>query len=285
MTGVGGLLRAGRRARAAASAVRAAASGHAGVPGGMVLGYHDVLPDGEPLLPYAVSVRRLRQHLAVIARLGMQVVPLRELSRALVAGEDVSGRVALAFDDALLGVHRLAMPALAERGWRATLHPVVDRMGVNPPWWPGSQRTMTWAELAEAVEAGLELGGHGTTHACLPCLDDAALAEELRAPRERLEDLAGRPVVQLAYPFGHYDPRVRDAVRAAGYSTAYTFMNGRVTSDADAWQLPRLTMHQGIEPLRLAHQLCRRADDWPVNDLPEFHAHDQPPDGSLSPAP
>lgn len=279
-----GLVRVGRQARAGVSAVGAALVRRPVVPGAVVLAYHDVLPDGEPLMTYAVSVRRLRQHLAVVARLGLRVVPLRELAGALAAGEDVTGQVAVVFDDALLGVHRLAMPALAERGWPATLHPVVDRMGVDPPWWPGSQRTMTWDELAEAVQLGLELGGHGTTHACLPCLDDRELATELRAPRERLAEVGGRPVDELAYPFGHYDPRVRDAAREAGYRTAYTFLNGRVTPDADRWRLPRFTMHQGIDPFRLAHQLSRRARDWPANDPERVHPHDQSGDGPRSPA-
>lgn len=278
------LLRVGRQARAGAAAAAAALVQRPAAPGAVVLAYHDVLPDGEPLMTYAVSIRRLQQQLAAVARLGLRVVPLRELARMLTAGEDVAGRVAVVFDDALLGVHRLAMPALAERGWPATLHPVVDRMGTEPPWWPGSQRTMTWDELTEAVQLGLDLGGHGTTHACLPCLDDRQLAAELRRPRERLAELGGRPVDELAYPFGHYDPRVREAAREAGYRTAYTFLNGRVTSDADRWRLPRLTMHQGIGPLRLAHQLSRRALDWPANDLERVHPHGQPERGPRSPA-
>lgn len=269
----GRLGRLGRQARAGVAAMGAAVAGRPAVPGAVVLAYHDVLLDGAPLMTYAVGISRLRQQLAVVARLGMQVVTLRELGRGLTAGEDVTGQVAVVFDDALLGVHRLAMPELAERGWPATLHPVLDRMGVDPPWWPGSQRTMTWDELNEAVQQGLELGGHGATHACLPCLDDGALIEELRRPRERMEDLVGRAVDELAYPFGHYDPRVRDAARSAGYRTAYTFLNGRVTTDADRWQLPRITMHQGIGPLRLAHQLSRCALDWPRNDMEEVHPH------------
>lgn len=268
-----GIPRLVRHGRAAIGAVSAAVVGRPVPAGAVVLAYHDVVADGAPLMTYAVTRRRFRQQLAVVARLGLQVVALRELARRLTAGDDVTGQVAIAFDDALVGVHRLALPELAERAWPATLHPVLDRMGVDPPWWPGSQRTMTWDELAEAVAQGVGLGGHGSTHACLPCLGDGALDEELRRPRERWEDLVGRPVDELAYPFGHYDARVREATREAGYRTAYTFLNGRVTSDADRWRLPRITMHEEIDPLRLAHQLSRRAQDWPPNGMPQVHPH------------
>ena len=265
--------RLARQVRPGLSAVAAAARRRSQVPGAVVLAYHDVLAAGGPLQQYAVSVRRLRQQLDVVSRLGLQPVTLRELSARLLARQDVSGLVAVVFDDALVGVHHLALPELAERGWPSTLHPVVDRLGAEPPWWPGSQRTMTWAELAEAAGAGVDLGGHGTTHACLPCLSDGPLGEELRRPRERLAELTGRAVDELAYPFGHHDARVRDAVREAGYRTAYTFLNGRVVPDLDAWRLPRITMHDGIGPLRLAHQLSRRAADWPRSDLDEVHEH------------
>lgn len=217
MSGIAG------KAHAAGAAVVGLARGRSAVPGAVVLAYHDVLPDGAPAFPYTVHLSRLRAHLGVVARLGPEVVSLRDLAAAVRTGRDVTGRVALVFDDALIGVHHLALPELAARGWPATLHAVVDRLGVEPPWWPGSQRTMTHAELA--------------------------------------------------YPFGHHDPRVRDAVRAAGYATGWTFLNGRVVPDLDPWVLPRLTMHQGLTPGRLAWQLSRRAGDWPDSTMPVVHPH------------
>lgn len=262
------------KGRAAVHGAADVLRGRSTVPGAAVLAFHDVLPDDAPGFDYAVSARRFRQQLQVLARLDLQVVPLRALAQALRAGEDVTGRVSLVFDDALVGVHHLALPELASRGWSATLHPVVRRLGVEPPWWPGSRRTMTRAELQEAVAVGVDVGAHGTTHACLPCLGDAALHEELHASKAHLEDLVGRPVDEVAYPYGHHDPRVRDAARAAGYSTGWTFLNGRVVPDLDPWLLPRLTVHQGLSPARLAWQLARRVGDWPDSRLQVVHPHD-----------
>lgn len=257
--------------RASAVAVAALARRRANTAGAVVLAYHDVLPDDAPSFSYAVSVKRLRQHFDVVQRMGCKPVSLRDLSARLRAGQDVTGLVAIVFDDAIVGVHQRALPELAQRGWAATLHPVVDRLGLEPPWWPGSRRTMTWRELEEVVMAGIELGGHGTTHACLPCLDDLHLAAELEGSRDRLSQLVGREVDELAYPYGHHDARVRDAARAAGYRTGWTFLNGRVVPDTDPWRLPRLTMHQGLFPAKLAQQLSRRLKDWPSASAPAVH--------------
>lgn len=262
-----------RHGISAATGAASLATGRSRQPGAVVLAYHDVVEDAADAPHYAVSVHRLRAQLDLIARLGLRVVPLRELSDAQRRGEDLSGRVAIVFDDALVGVHHLALPELAARAWSATLHPVVDRLGVTPAWWPGSQRTMTWPELQEAAAGGIELGAHGTTHACLPCLSDPTLINELRDPRARLEDLAGRAVDELAYPFGHVDERVRDQARAAGYTTAYVFLNGRVLAGQDPFGLPRLTMHEGLSPLRLLHQLGRRAQWWPPVPTDAVHPH------------
>lgn len=121
-----------------------------------------------------MSRSRLRQQLDVVARLGLTVVTLPELSYRHRTGQPLDGLVSIVFDDALVGVHHLGLGELAARGWPATLLPVVQRLGAEPAWWPGSQRTMTRAELVESVAAGVTLTGHGSTHACLPCLPAGA---------------------------------------------------------------------------------------------------------------
>lgn len=262
------------RASALVTAAVDTLRGRSRVPGAVVLAYHDVLTDDAPPFPYAVSLSRFRQHLGVVERLGLRVVSLQALADACRAGRDVTGQVAIVFDDALVGVHHLALPELAARGWPATLHPVVDRAGLEPPWWPGSQRTMTWRELQEAASGGVALAAHGTTHACLPCLPPTRLRGELHDAKARLDDLTGGPVLALAYPFGHHTPQVRAEAQEAGYTTGWTFLNGRVLSDVDAWRLPRLTMHQGLTAARLAWQLSRRAADWPDSSAPVVHPHE-----------
>lgn len=261
---------------AAGRALLAAGRGRSSVPGAVVLAYHDVVADDAPVTPYAVTLSRLRSHLDVVARLGLTVVSLRELSASACSAGSLDGRVAVVFDDALVGVHHLALPELAARGWPSTLHPVAERLGVDPPWWPGSQRTMSWAELSECVGSGVDLGAHGVTHTCLTSLGDAQLAEELRVPRWRFESMIGRRVDELAYPFGHHDARVREAAVAAGFLTAYSFTNGRVTA-ANLLRLPRLTMHQGLTRAKLLHQLSRLQGDWPGEEAIGPHEHDLNP--------
>jgi peptidoglycan/xylan/chitin deacetylase (PgdA/CDA1 family) len=82
-------------------------------------------------------------------------------------------------------------------------------------------RTMSWDELRALPGDGVTVGSHTVTHPHLPRLSDRELAKEVGESRERIEAELGRPCPLLAYPYGEHDERVQEAVRAAGYETAF----------------------------------------------------------------
>lgn len=94
-----------------------------------------------------------------------------------------------------------------------------------------------------------------------------ALRDEIAGCRDELEDLTGRPVELFAYPFSHHDPAVRDAVAAAGYAAAFTFLNGRDGAGLDRHRLPRLTMGVHQSAARLTYHLARSPGSWPDHQL------------------
>ena len=262
---------------AAANAGLSAARRRSTIPGGVVFAYHDVLPTGAAPFENAVSIDRLRQQLDLIERFGLTVIPMAEMSRRMIDGGDLTGTVSIVFDDALIGVYQLALPELHRRGWHSTLLPVLGEMDRLPWWWPGSRRTMSSAEFVDAASSDLvDVAVHGMTHTCFPCLSPERLADELSTARSMLTAMVGHDVNEVAYPYGHHDSRVREAVRAAGFTTGYTFLNGRVMHEYDPLRLPRITMHDGLTAPLLAHQVSRRATDWAANQQQSVHPHAAP---------
>jgi peptidoglycan/xylan/chitin deacetylase (PgdA/CDA1 family) len=87
---------------------------------------------------------------------------------------------------------------------------------------------MSRDDVAELRRRGCDVGSHTRTHRALTQLGDDELGCELAGSREELVALGvERP--GLAYPFGlegHYDARVVDAARAAGYEYALTALPG-----------------------------------------------------------
>lgn len=238
--------------------------------GAVVLGYHDVhdpTDGGTPEPTYSVPVDQLRRQVRWLREWGLHIVDLGELLDRLAADDPVDGLVAVTFDDALAGVHRHALPVLADEGVPATMFAVVDRLGLPADWWPASGPLMPAAALRELADAGWRIGSHTATHPSLPTLGPDALAAELAGSRAALADLVGQPVDVLAYPQGHHDRGVRAAATSAGYRAAVTFLNGRVTPGLDPLRLPRLTMGPHHGALRLAHHLARPPAAWPDTQL------------------
>jgi peptidoglycan/xylan/chitin deacetylase (PgdA/CDA1 family) len=235
--------------------------------GATVLTYHDVTDDSA-FATEQVSPAVLRAQLAAATAMGVQFVGLRELVERFLRSDRVDGLGAIAFDDALVGVHRYAVGVLADLGLPATVFVVSDRLGVHAPdWYTRSARVMSVEELREVADAGLDIQSHTCTHADLPALHGPALDRELSGSRAALSDLLGRDVPYLAYPFGHYDRHVCTAARRAGYRAAFTFRTGRITRGLDPYRLPRLPMWTEAGRLRLAYNLARPPWSFPEHQL------------------
>ena len=251
----------------AAAAIRAATSFlHAG-RSGVVLAYHDILPDSADVYQYAVTESTFLHQLDIVAGLGLRPVTLSEFTDHLLAG-DASGLAAVVFDDALVGVHRYAMPHLGDRGIPWTLLPVTDHPGVRPRWWSEAARTMSRAEIGEALEAGATLCGHTANHVSLPDVAPRVALDELTRSRNTLSEWAGSEVRELCYPFGHQNSDVRALAARAGYRVGYSFTNGRSHPRTDPFAQPRMAMHEGLRTKAWLTTLLRPHLTWPkVRDL------------------
>jgi peptidoglycan-N-acetylglucosamine deacetylase len=126
------------------------------------------------------------------------------------------------WDDGTIHDRRLA-PALRDLGMKGTFH-------LNSGFLrrPGQEHAGTgmapYIETAEvaALYAGHEVAGHTLTHPWLDRLDAAQVAQEVLEDRKNLEDLVGYPVRGMAYPYGAYNRRVMEVLRAVGVVYART---------------------------------------------------------------
>ena len=111
---------------------------------------------------------------------------------------------------------------------------------------PASHRPAGWDVIAGAAREGLEIGVHSATHRTLTRLDDSELEHEIVTSRQTIAARLGTEPHFFAYPYGRWNARVRDAVRAAGYRGAVTLDYGLVRRVGDPWALPRVNIPSGI---------------------------------------
>jgi hypothetical protein len=83
----------------------------------------------------------------------------------------------------------------------------------------------------------------------------AELRAETAGSREMLERVLGHHVYFFAYPFGAYNDTVIAAVRAAGFSMAYTTDSGDTESSASPLTMPRLHVGRSETPGGLVSEL------------------------------
>ena len=72
------------------------------------------------------------------------------------------------------------------------------------------------------------------------------MACQLSESRLQLEDLTGRPVRHLCYPYG-YPKWIGDAaprIASRIYRSATTMVRGLCTGESDPWYLPRVSLYE-----------------------------------------
>lgn len=149
--------------------------------------------------------------------------------------------IQITFDDGNLSDLTTALPALLERGLRASFFVCAGRIG-HP-------RYLDSTQIRGLHDAGMTVGSHGWGHVDWRTVDDATLDEELQGAREHLSDILRHAVREAAVPFGSYDRRVVRAVRRSGFHTVYTSDRGRA---GRGWLVPRETwlFDWGVPQLR-----------------------------------
>lgn len=106
------------------------------------------------------------------------------------------------------------------------------RYGDKEVWRLGTEE---WVE----VYAGFEIANHSLTHPYLPDLSPVDLMREVGDSRCRLQDWFQQPVRGFCYPFGGFNPAVKEAVRTAGHVYARVVRNqDAVFPPADPFEFP-----------------------------------------------
>lgn len=88
---------------------------------------------------------------------------------------------------------------------------------------------MSWDHLRALAKAGMSIESHGHRHRVITTIDEAALHEELTVSKATIEREVGNIVRAIAYPVGYgpgHEPRLRQAVAAAGYEVGFTNATG-----------------------------------------------------------
>lgn len=234
--------------------------------------FRDLFSGGRPILTYhKFGPRprgvRLRGLYLSVPLLEAQLAELRaEGYRSVSPGRDGAGGcerlISLTIDDGFRSVREHALPVLLRHGMQATLYLVADRIGRSNDWEQAQGEVaaplMEAGEIREWLAAGQRIGAHTLTHPWLTRIPLAQAREEIGAARRKLEDQFGVAIPDFCYPYGDWNPAVRELVQEAGYATATTTDFGVNPADTDLLALRRVTARHATRSWRSFRSWLRR---------------------------
>ncbi len=197
--------------------------------------------DGHSLSRFNVTAADLEAQLLLLQRLGYHPVTVGEIAAALEGKATLPDRpIALTFDDGWREQYDVAFPILRRYGIRATFFVSTSFIGYP--------RFMTWEELAEMRDAGMEIASHGRKHVDLAEADDREAWREIAGSREVLEEKLGVSAVSFAYPYNAYRKGLPALLERAGYQVAVGGGGGPVQRPERRYYLRRMEVN-GLQPL------------------------------------
>jgi len=142
--------------------------------------------------------------------------------------------ILLTFDDGFQSIADNAISILDEANYKINIFCVTDFIGKASSWDVyGKSPHMNRNTLCQLSNSGHDIGSHTCTHAFLPYLSDNDLKNELSDSKHKLEDILGKSVSSLSFPFGGWNNRTWQAAKDAGYKAATVYRNHNCNYNTD----------------------------------------------------
>jgi peptidoglycan/xylan/chitin deacetylase (PgdA/CDA1 family) len=120
---------------------------------------------------------------------------------------------------------------------------------------------LTWGQVREMVDLGMDMGGHTLTHTNLPSAGRDDAWREIDGCRRALHERVGVAPTQFSYPNGgaetYHTPELHAMVERAGFEASATSSNGFASEKSDPYALERVEVEERLEDLVFALEVER----------------------------
>ena len=210
--------------------------------------------------------------------------------------KNIPSRAAIiTIDDGWKTGYEVAWPILKKFGYPFTLFIYTE--GIRGGKFGGGA-AMSWEQLAEMRDAGVDIEAHSETHQDLrkpydkvtkrklnPEEYTAWLNEEVAGSKATLEQKLGIKVNCFAVPFGYYNERVKEAIKAARFEAVFTVYGQKLTYGTPNDSLGRY-MIEGNKPKVFEDAInfggSSSGGSVPVEEIPTYSLQPEPADGSTA---
>src|SRR4026208_684182 len=171
---------------------------------------------------------------------GITVIGMQDFLAWRRSEKNIPARSAIVtFDDGWKSQYDVAWPIMKKYGYPMTLFIYTE--GVRGGSLGGGE-AITWEQLAEMRDAGIDIQAHSETHQDLRKPYDKVAKKKLSPPeyeqwlqnevgrcKETLEQRLGIKVNCFAVPYGFYNQHIKDVAKNAGYEAVFTVYGQPIT--------------------------------------------------------
>jgi peptidoglycan/xylan/chitin deacetylase (PgdA/CDA1 family) len=246
----------------------------------IALCYHNIDDTGSKAL--TISIEEFDHELKAIKDNGFTVIPMQDFLAWRRGEKEIPAKsLLITIDDGWVSAYDNAWPLLKKYGYPFTLFIYINYVGTGG-------RSMTWDQLAEMRDAGVDIESHTYSHSSLKApgalvdkhtadlvrKDVAALGEEgwlrkeIIGSKNVLEKQLAIKVNAFAYPFGKFSDKARQIIKEAGYEAAFTVYGQQLHASSPYDLLGRYAVEAG-KPQIFADAMKMIGGGVVVNSAPE----------------
>ena len=209
--------------------------------------YHRVIPNTTS--NYDFTPEQLESHFKYLKEHGYHPITATQYMGFLQNPMAVPPKpVILTFDDGNKSHYNQVFPLLKKYGFGATFFVTTDYVAEK------SNTTLTWGELTEMAQSGMDIQSHTLSHPYLTATksfsDHAAylkgMERELRHSKDLIEQKLQSKVDLLAYPYGWFNSEVEAIAVKVGYQGLFTVNWGNNLLTQNPLQIKRRVMDNSL---------------------------------------
>jgi peptidoglycan/xylan/chitin deacetylase (PgdA/CDA1 family) len=191
------------------------------------------------------SPKDFEAHLAYLSKNNFTVLNFSDALKYLQSGESGKKVAVITVDDAFTSFFKNGLPLLKKYNFPATLFINTKTVGGGD--------YMSWDDLRVAMKAGVEIGNHTHSHDFFMNLPEAKRYQVFRDEIELSQQIISKnldiePGI-FSYPYGEFDPRMKDIVKSFGFKAAAAQKSGVWYNGMDVFQMPRFPMSESYSAI------------------------------------
>jgi peptidoglycan/xylan/chitin deacetylase (PgdA/CDA1 family) len=228
-----------------------------------IMMYHRVVPFKPSVSRHGIWIleEQFERQMLSLKNRGFSPITFEYYHRFLKGGINLPARpIILTFDDGYEDNYIYAFPILQKFGYPAVIFSVTNWYNRSNFWDADEPQVplMTKSQITEMARTGIEFGSHTINHRHLNECFPKLIEKELDNSRKDLEDLLGKEIISLAYPYGEINETIKMIACDTGYSFGIATDSGPHFLPEDFYQIRRIQ----IFPWTSQIEFLKKTQTW-----------------------